>query len=59
MMVDGVMPLNNSGLEGEDEYGEENGMGDETIEMGKIKKEKVFSPIDSQRRKTKIIATIG
>lgn len=46
-------------MEGDEDYGDEGVTADGTPEVGKIKRDKVFTPIDSQRRKTKIIATLG
>ena len=40
----------------EEEYGEE-AMGE--AEFSKIKKEKIFMPIDYTKRKTKIVCTLG
>ena len=45
-----------SGMEGDDEYGEEVIDG---AEFSKIKRDKVFLQIDFNRRKTKICATLG
>ena len=45
-----------SGMEGDDEYGEEVIEG---AEFSKIKRDKVFLQIDFNRRKTKIAATLG
>lgn len=45
-----------SGMEGDDEYGEEVMEG---AEFSKIKRDKVFVQIDYNRRKTKIVATLG
>ena len=50
------MSLPGSGIEGEDDYGEE--MVD-AAEFSKVKRDKVFMQIDFSRRKTKIVATIG
>lgn len=48
------------GIEGdaniEDEYGEEV-IGE--VEFSKIKKDKIFMPIDYTKRKTKIVCTLG
>ena len=41
----------------EDEYGDE--VMDDQAEFSKIKREKVFVPIDYTRRKTKICCTLG
>ena len=56
MMLDGVMTMPGSGMEGEDDYGEEVIEG---AEFSKIKRDKVFMQIDFNRRKTKIVATLG
>jgi hypothetical protein len=55
MILDGVMTMPGSGMEDEEDYG------DEVInaEFSKIKKDKVFMTIDYNRRKTKIVATLG
>lgn len=45
-----------SGIEGGDDYGDEVIEG---AEFSKIKKDKVFMQIDFNRRKTKIVATLG
>jgi len=42
---------------GEDEYGEE--MLEGNPEFSKIKRDNVFNAIDYERRKTKIVATLG
>ncbi len=45
-----------SGMEGDEEYGDEV---IDAAEFSKIKKDKVFMTIDYNRRKTKIVATLG
>ena len=45
-----------SGMEGDDEYGEEV---NDVAEFSKIKRDKVFLQIDFNRRKSKICATLG
>ena len=56
MILDGVLTMPGSGMEGDDEYGEEVMEG---AEFSKIKRDKVFVQIDYNRRKTKIVATLG
>lgn len=56
MMLDGVMTMPGSGMEGDEDYGEEVIEG---AEFSKIKRDKVFMQIDYTRRKTKICATLG
>ena len=56
MILDGVLTMPGSGIEGEDEYGDEVMEG---VEFSKIKRDQVFMRIDYNRRKTKIVATIG
>ena len=56
MMLDGVVTMPGSGMEGDEDYGEEVIEG---AEFSKIKRDKVFLPIDYNRRKTKIVATLG
>lgn len=57
MIQDGVLSVPGSGIEGEDEYGDE--VIDDAPEFTKFKRDKVFLSADYSRRKTKIVATIG
>lgn len=50
------MTMPGSGIEGDEDYGEEVIEG---AEFSKIKRDKVFMQIDYNRRKTKIVATLG
>ena len=59
MIVDGVMPFGLGGIEGEEDYGDKGVTADETPEVDEIKRDKIFTSIDSKRRKTKIIALLG
>lgn len=56
MILDGVLTMPGSGMDGDDDYGEEVIEG---IEVSKIKRHQVFHPIDYNRRKTKTVATLG
>lgn len=56
MILDGVLTMPGSGMDGDDEYGEEVIEGGE---FSKIKREQVFMRIDYNRRKTKTVATLG
>ena len=57
MMVDGIMSMPGS-IDGGDEYGEEM-VADGAPEFSKYKRDKVFMPVESTRRKSKIVCTIG
>ena len=57
MIVDGVLTMPGSGIEGDDEYGDE--VLDENPEFSKFKRDKVVISADHSRRKTKIIGTLG
>ena len=56
MILDGVLTMPGSGIDGEDDYGDEVIDG---VEFSKIKREQVFMRIDYNRRKTKTVATLG
>jgi hypothetical protein len=56
MILDGVLTMPGSGIDGDDDYGEEVIEGGE---FSKIKREQVFMRIDYNRRKTKTVATLG
>ena len=58
MMVDGVLSMPGTGIEGAEEQWEE-ADSIEAPEFTKFKRDKVFISADHTRRKTKIIATIG
>ena len=58
MMVDGVLSMPGTGVDGSDEQWEE-ADSVEAPEFTKFKRDKVFISADHTRRKTKIVATIG
>ena len=57
MKVDGIMSMPGS-IVGGDDYGDEM-VADGAPEFSKYKRDKVFMPVESTRRKSKIVCTIG
>lgn len=57
MMVDGITSMPGS-IDNGDEYGDEM-VNDGAPEFSKYKRDKVFLPVESTRRKSKITCTIG
>ena len=57
MLVDGIKSMPGS-IDGGDDYGDEIAT-DGAPEFSKYKRDKVFMPVESTRRKSKIVCTIG